>query len=102
MTMWSIDVEDKDLSKEDKFFIVEKYKYNIKVKDIIIDLIVTYFTRVKPCFTYKSFRYWLYNEKRVKVEWHTVERVIRYLAQTKRIKRIYKAKNKVIFCRADY
>jgi len=74
----------------------------VRVRDIIIDLIITYFTKVRPCFTYRSFRHWLYNEKKAKIEWHTVERTIRYLAQTKKIKRIYKSRNKVIFCRADF
>jgi len=46
--------------------------------------------------TYRSFRRWLYRN-RIRLEWHTVEREIRRLAEEGYLRRVFVSRNRVRF-----
>ena len=51
------------------------------------------------CLTYRGLRSWLYKHPEYRdVEWHTVERVLRRLAEERYLERVELGGKKVIFC----
>lgn len=78
-----------------------EFKYGITKKEYIIDMIIQYFYETKTeCFTYKELRIWMYRKPKYKnIEWHTVERTVRHMAETGKLKRVWLSKNKVKFCK---
>jgi len=56
----------------------------------------------KACFSYNDFRVWFYNSQyRHDLEWHTVERVLRRLAEDGFLDRKIGYRNRAVFCIND-
>jgi len=54
------------------------------------------------CFTYRGFRVWFYKQEWYRdIEWHTVERCIRRLAEEGLLDRKFIKRNFVVFCRNE-
>lgn len=83
------------------FFGLPHVEYRLpspRKRDIILALIKKYLKeKNSKCFTYREFRMWLYSNKH-KIEWHTVERLIRQLAREGKIERKWISRKKVMFC----
>lgn len=53
----------------------------------------------QKCFTYRGLRAWMYRKPEYRdLEWHTIERVIRKLAEDGFLDRVELSPRKVIFC----
>jgi len=71
--------------------------------DSYILLIARYLSeKNQRCFTYRGFRVWFYKQPYYKnVEWHTVERMIRKLAEEGFLNRKFIKRNYVVFCKNE-
>jgi len=76
-----------------------RYVYPISYLLIIKHYLVE---KKQRCFTYRGFRAWLFRQREYRdMEWHTMERVVRKLAEQGFLTRVEKSKRCVLFCWND-